>query len=205
MAADLAYLPDNVMKGAVGKILDRTHISTTDTNYEYRTPVDPFPRRAWLIGWNKDEVDAVETLFEVNGRAYSFLIFAPRTRDHNATNQLIGTGDGTNATFQLKIIRSTGVRTAQKNILHPKSGTVVIKVDGVTKTETTHYAINYSTGVVTFTGGNEPANGHEVRADFDHYTAVRWSSEELLTKIDRVGTSPLQEIRQATIIEVLNE
>ena len=41
----------------------------------------------------------------------------------------------------------------------PVAGTVEISVAGVLKTETTHYTVDYSTGVVTFTGGNIPAAG----------------------------------------------
>jgi uncharacterized protein (TIGR02217 family) len=50
--------------------------------------------------------------------------------------------------------------------LKPVSGTVLIAVAGVTKTETTHYTVNYTTGVVTFTGGNIPTAGQAITAGF---------------------------------------
>lgn len=208
--ADIVYLSDKIASGAIAKIIDRTLISPTDTGLEYRTSPDTFRPRAWQISWGQDpdDVDEVETLYEVNGREHSFLFFAPRLRDHVATNQFIGTGDGTTAAFQLRIIRTTGVRSATKNTLHPKSGTLVVRVAGVTKTETTHYTVNYSTGIVTFTAGNIPAAAADVRADFHYYTAVRFESSELLTTVivkGEVGVDPVQQIRSATIVEALNE
>jgi hypothetical protein len=54
-------------------------------------------------------------------------------------------GDGT-AAYQLPL---TGLDATQ----------IIVKVGGVTKTLTTHYTWVAATGIVTFTGGNEPAAG----------------------------------------------
>lgn len=89
--------------------------------------------------------------------------------------------DGVTATFQLqKQYRRTlldGITTLAVNrtIKVIKTGSLLIAVDGVLKTETTHYTVNYDTGVVTFTGGNIPAGGSPaavVTAGFEFYVPV---------------------------------
>jgi hypothetical protein len=101
----------------------------------------------------------------------------PITPGPSATDVLIGTGDGSEDTFQLRKLFKPGTYQVAKNILRPINGTVLVSVDGVTKTETTHYTVNYNTGVVTFTGGNEPGAGLLVKAGCEFYTQARFAEE----------------------------
>lgn len=57
----------------------------------------------------------------------------------------------------------------------------IIKVDGVTKTETTDYTIDYSTGIVTMGAGDLLTENAVVTAGFSFYERVRFGAE-----VDRV-------------------
>lgn len=203
MTIENVYLPPNVMQGAVSRLVDRTIVQQSDTGFQWRVRRESFPRRSWQIGWNRTEVPQVEAMFQAFGRHTGFLIFAPRTADNTASAQSIGTGDGTATDFQLKITVTSGSQTASKNVLHPKTGTVSITVGGVPKVEGTDYAVNYSTGIVSF--GAAPASSAAVVAGFSYYTAVYFDSDQVETTIDRGGSDPRHEIRTATIVEALNE
>jgi uncharacterized protein (TIGR02217 family) len=105
-----------------------------------------------------------------------------------ATDVNIGTGDGSTATFQLVKKYASGLEVYVRNITLPISGTILIAVAGTTKTETTHYTINYSTGVVTFTGGNIPALGAAVTWGGQFNVMVRFELDDLPISIDSFGT-----------------
>ncbi|MEQ1936188.1 MAG: DUF2460 domain-containing protein [Fimbriimonadaceae bacterium] len=55
------------------------------------------------------------------------------------------TADGVLTTFTFNSMPYT-----KRKITRPERGTIKVYLDGVLKTETTHYSINYSTGVITF-------------------------------------------------------
>lgn len=196
---------DSLVISAVAAIVDNTVMQGGDTGHERRIKRESFPRRTWQLSWQSGDVEKVESLYEVNGRHTGFLILAPRQRDHMASSQSIGTGNGTTTAFQLKITRSTDLRTASKNILHPIRGSVAISVASVGKAEGSDFTVDYSTGIVTF--ASAPANGAAIIADFRYYTAVRFDSDTLNTTITNVSDQDnvLQELRSATLIELLNE
>lgn len=214
MAVDLAYLP-NVFKvdDATSELVDRSIIQESDTGIEFRVRLDPFPRKMFKASWPKTKVDEVERFYEANGRHTPFLVYAPRSRDHASTNEPLKNtttglllGDGSTTTFQFQISRSNGVRTVYKDILHPKSGTVgTIKVNSVTKTETTDYTVTYTTGIVTFSSA--PGNGHTVIAPtIEWYWAMRFDSAQMVTKIRQAfAANEFAEVQDTDLIEVFGE
>lgn len=215
MAAQAVYLGSSGIKiGLVHKHVDSSIIQTGDTDHEYRKRRAPLTRREWTITWvGTATPSAVERNFEVFGTHTSWLLQPPREDDYIETAQAckntvtgLTVGDGSTATFQLQITRTLGTISGSKNILHPRTSTVVVRVNAVTKVETTDYTINYSTGIITFGGGDIPANGHPVVADFHYDTPVRWRSEELETSIIQAfGDDPQQEVTSASAIEVFDE
>lgn len=95
-----------------------------------------------------------------------------------ADDQTLGTGDGSDTTFQLvKLYDASGAEPYTRNITKPRNGTVLVAVDGVTKTEGTDYTIDYTTGIVTFT--TAPGSGLSVTAGFQFDVPVRFEDEEL--------------------------
>lgn len=94
----------------------------------------------------------------------------PGTRD-----QLIGTGNGTTTTFQLKKLYTSGLSTHTRKIRLPVSGTVRIWLDAVLKTEGVDYTIDYTTGIVTFMSA--VGGGVGVYASFEFDVPVRFGQE----------------------------
>jgi uncharacterized protein (TIGR02217 family) len=122
--------------------------------------------------------------------------------DFEGVDMAIGTGDGVDATFQLVKTYDDGVIQVTRIIQLPVSGTVEISVAGAVKTEVTHYTINYSTGIVTFTGGNIPAAAQAVTASFEFDVPVRFAEDTLKVSMtmDDFGDIP-----SIPLVEVLGE
>ncbi|NCA74444.1 MAG: hypothetical protein EOM93_06350 [Gammaproteobacteria bacterium] len=84
------------------------------------------------------------------------------------SNEAAGTGDGVTAAFSL----------ANGNLI--TGSPCVVKVAGVTKTETTHYSLDRVTGTVTFTPGNIPTAGQAVTASYHYGTGAETASNVYL-------------------------
>src|SRR3569833_2806370 len=112
---------DSLVISAIAMIEDNSVIQSADSGSESRIRRESFPRRRWQLGWHADEVETVESLYEVNGRHTGFLIYAPRERDHSASSQTMAAVTGSATRFQLQITRTNGIRSASKYILHPKN------------------------------------------------------------------------------------
>ncbi len=91
------------------------------------------------------------------------------------------TGNATAGPFQLKKAYTDAYNTENRDITKPEQGTIKIYVNGVLKTETTHYTIDYATGKVTFTLGNYPATGAVLEVSGRFFVAVRFAVTDLPT------------------------
>lgn len=140
------------------------------------------------------DMDAIRTLFYAClGRAIGFRF--KDWGDFTATNEAIGTGDGTNRVFKLKKTYSTYVR----RIFKPVSGTVSVKVDGVT-IDPTHYTVDTTTGTITFGALYPPADTKPVTATFEFDVPVRFDTDTLEASVEDFDvqswtTIPLIEIK----------
>lgn len=92
-----------------------------------------------------------------------------------AADVVIGSGNGSQTTFQLFKEYTSGNITRTRLLNLPVDGTVKVAIDGVTKTEGVHYTVNYTTGVVTF--GTAPGSGLDVTAGCEFDVEVRFSPE----------------------------
>lgn len=137
------------------------------------------------------------------GRLHGFLVLD--RSNYIATTESFGTGNGVTAAFQLTKNDGDASNAYNREIYKPKSGTIQIFVNAVLKTETTHYTINYTTGIVTFTGGNIPTAGQSLTWSGQFYVPVRYDVDSLpdydlfLVREDGTGlvecSVPLIEIR----------
>ena len=142
----------------------------------------------------KTQLDALIAFFRARkGRAYGFR-FKDWT-DYQATNQLIGTGNGTITQFQLVKHYVSGGVTETRTITKPVTASVKLYKDTVL--QTTGVSVNYSTGVVTFT--TAPASGAAITADFDFDVPVRFDTDRLAATLDAYGVHSWQDI---ALIEV---
>lgn len=215
MAAENIVLDSaGCLKSLVRRLTDDSIIQTGDTLQELRIKRGPLARRIWSAAWVTQKVPEVENLFEVFGTHTSFLLRPNRTADYTETNQKLRNtvtglqvGDGVTDTFQLEITKTLGSKSGSKKVMHPISPLTELRVGAAVLTESTHYTVDYSTGIVTFVAGSIPAVGLIVTADFLYDTPVRWLSDHVETRILQAynDDEPQQEINQADLIEVFDE
>lgn len=110
----------------------------------------------------------------------------------------IGIGDGVIAAFQAAKVYTAGNNPYLRIIRHIKAGSLVVKVDGVTQTLTTHYTVG-ATGLITFTGGNIPALDAVITISCDFYVPVRFEGDAFTpsipnSRIDLLDVDDLQAI-----------
>lgn len=109
----------------------------------------------------------------------------------DAEDFVIGTGDGLTKTFQLVKKYTSGSVVRSRNLKLPVQGTVRVAVDGVAQTESTHYSVNYETGVITFV--TAPGSSLDVTAGCEFNVEVRFDPDTNLDiTIDGFATSSTQ-------------
>ena len=121
--------------------------------------------------------------------------------DFQLVAEQIGIGDGSDATFQITKTYTAGFNAYVRIIRHIKSGTLVVKVAGVTKTLTTHYTVS-ATGLITFTGGNIPTMGQAITVDGEFYVPVRFEGDSFAPSIPG-GLADILDIDDLQAIEVI--
>jgi uncharacterized protein (TIGR02217 family) len=182
--------PTAISRASQGGPERRTDVVTLGSGYEERNARWADSRRTYNAGYgvrSLDDLHAVLAFFEERrGRLTGF-----RFRDHadwkscapsltpQATDQRIGTGDGTTATFQLTKTYGTAFAPWTRAIKKPVAGTVLIAVDGVAQPLTTHAAVDTSTGLVTFLAGHIPPAGKPITAGYEFDVPVRFDTDKL--------------------------
>jgi len=205
--------PLGVEYGTTGGPEYNTSIVELDSGAEERVQRWSASRRRYDL---VKEVDTPEMIADIidffearQGRTHGFLFkdwsdYTTGT-DHTGTpgqDVQIGTGDGTETEFQLikKYSRLSGSIIRNRTIIKPKSGTVLIYVNSVLKTETTDYTINYTTGIVTF--NTAPTNTHPIHAGFEFYVPVRFDVDLLAIEISEYAS---RAIRTLPLVEDVSE
>lgn len=204
MAIDNIRLPINIEKGAIGGPRFKTSVMTALSGVEQRIAEWDDARCDYDIAFSirtKTDLHAVLKLFRARqGPAYPFRF--KDWSDYEGTTEAIGTGDGVTAAFQLVKTYTDTVVAVTRTIQLPVSGTLTVYVAAVAKTETTHYTVNYSTGVVTFTGGNIPSAAQAITATFEFDVPVRFAEDELKIAMERFDLGSIPSIM---LTEVLSE
>ncbi|MCV9997735.1 DUF2460 domain-containing protein [Pararhizobium sp. YC-54] len=117
----------------------------------------------------------------------------------SANDQVIGTGDGGTAVFQLvKTYGDAGGATVRE-IAKPVAATVVITVGG-TAAAPADFTLDAATGRVTFLPTKIPASGAVVRAGFEFDVPVRFDTDRIDVDLaqfqaGRIPSIPLVEIK----------
>lgn len=118
----------------------------------------------------------------------------------SALDVTIGSGNGSQTTFQLYKEYTSGAVTRTRTIKLPVQGTVKVAIDGVVKTEGTHFSVNYTTGVITF--GTAPGSGLDVTAGCQFDVEVRFDQD---TNLDVTKDSFATESTQVVLREVRDQ
>ena len=200
--------PDNISRGARGGPERRTQVVELASGDEERNASWANSRRRYDVAYgirHADDLAAVVAFFEArNGRLHGF-----RYKDWadyksclpsqaiTATDQQIGTGTGSQQTFQLGKRYASGAQTWVRTVAKPVAGTVRVALGTVE--QLSGWTLDAATGVITFTAA--PAGGVIVRAGFEFDVPVRFDSDTLDMTLDfeRLGSItaiPLLEIRR---------
>lgn len=201
MAFDDVRLPEDIERGAKGGPRFMTTIIQFASGIEQRNQDWDQQRCEYDIGYGieskEDWMDVLSFFYARRGRHRGFRY--KDWADYQATDEILGIGDDVNRVFQLQKTYGTYVR----KILRPVNGTVKVYVDGVQRLA--GFAINYSTGVITFNApiGSDPvfpATGQVVSASFDFDVPVRFESDNLQVELEwelvgQIGGIRLLEIK----------
>jgi uncharacterized protein (TIGR02217 family) len=190
MAFHDVRFPTAISRNAQGGPERRTDIVVLGSGFEERNSRWADSRRSYNAGYgvkSLDDLNAIVAFFEERrGRLYGF-----RWRDHAdwkscppqgvpaALDQLIGSGTGAQAAFQLVKTYGGTFAPYTRTIAKPVAGTVQIAVAGVTKTQGSDFSVDAASGVVTFLAGAIPASGATVTAGFEFDVPVRFDTDKL--------------------------
>ncbi len=132
-------------------------------------------------------------------RFKDFIDFKSCDVEFNITkdDQVLGLGDNTTVIFQLIKTYTSGAYSVSRDIRKPVIGTLQVAIDGVLKTETTDYTIDYTTGLITFLVA--PLLDEIVSAGYEFDIPIRFDIDHLSTSLEsfQAGslTIPIKEIR----------
>lgn len=202
MAFDDVRFPTAVSRGATGGPERRTDVVTTASGREERNSRWAHSRRRYNVGFgvmSVAQLQEVIAFFEGRrGRLHAFRF--QDALDHTSssadtaplhTDQVIGTGDGTQAAFQLVKHYGAPSRDYVRVISAPVAGTVVVGVNGVASTA---FTLNAATGVITFNAGSIPAAGAVVTAGFAFDVPVRFDTDEITVNLKHFQAGEIPEI-----------
>lgn len=189
----------------------RTDVVALGSGAEERNARWAHSRRRYDAGYGVKTYEALSQVVaffeERRGRLYGF-----RWRDRldyasaapaaavTPTDQIIGIGDDTTATFQLVKTYGAYYSPYQRPIVKPVSGSVRVAVDGNEAGEGTDFTVDAATGIVTFLPGFIPVNGATVTAGFLFDVPVRFDTDYLEVDLSAFAAGaipkiPLVEIR----------
>lgn len=217
--------PVKISFGSSGGPGRKTDIVELSSGYEERNSPWLYSKHTFNVAYgirSMNQIYLVKSFWEArHGQLYGF-----RYKDWSdykscapddvitPTDQIIGTGDGVTASFQLKKVYTSGLHTYTRLIRKPVAGTVRIAVNGVELDE--GWTIDTTTGIITFDNnsfnndfnndfaGNNvdwvPDVGDAVTAGFEFDVPVRFDSEELTINLaewraGQISDIPLKEIR----------
>jgi uncharacterized protein (TIGR02217 family) len=211
MAFHEVRFPTAISFGARGGPERRTEIVALGSGREERNQRWADSKRRYEAGYgikSLDDLYAVIAFFEERrGRFHGF-----RWRDgadHKsgaassqpaATNQVIGAGDGTTASFQLIKTYGSAFAPWSREIIKPVTGTLLVAVDGVAQVENLDFTCDYASGLITFDAGHIPAAGAAITAGFEFDVPVRFDTDRLEISLDgfhhgSIPGIPIVEIR----------
>lgn len=203
--------PTQISLGATGGPERRTDVVALGSGFEERNSRWADSRRFYNAGYGVKTLDQVHEVIaffgERRGRLYGF-----RWKDHadwrscppeqapTALDQIIGTGDGATATFQLRKRYGSAFAPWWRRIAKPVAGSVLVAVAGIAGTEGVDFLVDPSSGVVAFLPGHIPPESAAVTAGFAFDVPVRFDTDKLEISLSgfrhgAVPSIPLVEIR----------
>lgn len=197
--------PADISLGASGGPERKTDIVALASGHEQRNALWANSRRRYNAGYGvrmPNDLHAIIEFFEArNGRLHGFRwkdwADYKSTRPQSAisaADQVIGTGDGTKAGFQLVKAYASGGITWTRVIDKPVASTVLVAVNGIGRTLGQDFTVSAQTGLVTFLAGRIPPAGATVTAGFEFDVPVRFDTDHLAIALDHAGAGAITDI-----------
>ncbi|MBT9384258.1 DUF2460 domain-containing protein [Pseudooceanicola sp. CBS1P-1] len=201
--------PTTLSFGSTGGPERRTDVVTLASGHEERNARWQHSRRRYDAGVamrSIDDLAALIAFFEArSGQLYGF-----RWKDWSdyksclptatvgASDQLIGTGDGSSTIFALSKLYASGNASYTRPISKPVMGTLRVAVSGAEKAEDTDFTVDYASGVITFAVA--PALSATVTAGFEFDVPVRFDTDHIHVSVASfqagdVPSVPVVEVR----------
>lgn len=189
----------------------RTDVVALGSGREERNARWAHARRRYDAGYGVRSLAALSQVVaffeERRGRLHGFR-FRDRTdyrssaagAQPQASDQRIGTGTGSQSVFQLSKTYGAGFAPYERPIAKPVAGSVLVAVNGVSKTQGAHWTLDATTGLVTFVAGQIPPAGAAVTAGFEFDVPVRFDTDRL--EID-LASFEAGEIPSIPLIEIV--
>ncbi|WP_029581935.1 DUF2460 domain-containing protein [Bradyrhizobium sp. URHD0069] len=209
--ADLTYFPDDVLVGAIRRLVTSTATQPGDSGIDGRLGKYDFPLLELTVSPLPEQSQEVEDLFFTqNGPERSFLVRPPLVRDRVATaqplllNRAPAFGTGTAAVYQLGIAKTArdadggALHTVYKPIYHPLALAMVIYANGVALATSPALWTLGALGSITVTA----PLGHALTADFDYDTAMFFVADQIETTLQ---ASEVEFVKGITIREAPGE
>ena len=194
--------PDAVGFGSTGGPGFKTEIFTAASGGEQRNMLWQDAKSKFNVATGvREKVDMDNLLaffYMVRGKAIGFRF--KDWGDYELVNEVIGTGNGLLAGFQITKTYNAGSPAPYvRRITKPVSGTVTATVNSVAKTEGVDYVVDYTTGVITFTTPPATAQPIAITCHFD--IPCRFDIDDLPRSYDEwqalsVNSVPVVELLQ---------
>jgi uncharacterized protein (TIGR02217 family) len=203
--------PVSVSFRSLGGPERRTEIVGLESGHEERNSPWKHGRRRYDAGIgvrSLHDIEQVQAFFEArSGRLYGFrwkdpldYTSAPLKTSISASDQLLGTGDGTQSVFALRKTYEAGEHAYLRPITKPVAGTVLLAVGGQNRVEGVEYTLDDTSGEISFLPGHIPAAGEAVTAGFEFDVPVRFDTDYLAISLESfeagaIASIPIVEIR----------
>jgi uncharacterized protein (TIGR02217 family) len=203
--------PTAISRNAQGGPERRTDVVVLGSGHEERNSRWADSRRSYNAGYGVKSLDDLHQIIaffeERRGRLHAFRWRDPidwKSCPPNATpaplDQVIGTGNGTRAAFQLTKVYGNAFAPWTRDIKKPVIGTVEIAVAGSVQAEGMSFAVDHATGIVTFLPGHVPAAAQSVTAGFQFDVPVRFDTDKLEINLSgftsgAIPSIPIVEVR----------
>ena len=204
--------PARLAFGASGGPQRRTDIVALANGSEVRNTAQYHSRRQYNASTSiktRDDAIEINEFFELRrGQLHAFrfkdvLEYSSANGDNPAmpTDQILGRGDGSRASFQLIKTYSDDVQSYERVITKPVSGTVVIAINGQVL-EASDFTVDGLTGVVDLNVA--PASGAVVTAGFEFDVPVRFDTDTLDISYEDFGALQISDIPLVEVLDYAN-
>jgi len=193
--------PEDISYGSSGGPTFKTYVYEGFSGVEQRNITWSEAKHQYDVAHgirDRGDMDTLRAFFyNMRGRGYGFRY--KDWADYELVDEIIGTGDGANNTFNITKAYASGANTYSRRIYKPIASGFSVKVNGVTVSPTT-YTLSTTAGTVVFTGGNTPPNGHAVAVTGEFDVPVRFDTDQMAAshdgfQVESWGSIPLVELR----------